>query len=97
MVEEESRHHVKVLPFEKGGEFTSIAFHRYLSTLGIQRELANTGTPSEIEVVERKNCTLVEMARTMLTHHNLPPFLLGKPLLLLFTSRMDPRLLLFLR
>ena len=39
---------------------------------GIRRELANTGSPWENGVVERKNRTVVEMTRTMLEHRELP-------------------------
>ena len=42
---------------------------------GIRQEFANTGTPSENGVVERKNRIVLEMARSMLAHRSLPPSL----------------------
>ena len=62
---------VKTVRADKGGEFTSSEMGRFCRDRGIKREFANTGTPSENGVVERKNRTVVEMARTMLTSRNL--------------------------
>ena len=42
---------------------------------GVRQEFANTGTPFENGVVERKNMTVLEMARSMLAHRSLPPLL----------------------
>ena len=71
-VEKESGKQVKALCADKGGEFTSNAFVRFCTENGIRRELANTGSPWENGVVERKNMTVVEMTRTMLEHWELP-------------------------
>ena len=71
-VEKDSGKQVKAIRADKGGEFTSNAFIRFCTENGIRRELANTGSPWENGVVERKNRTVVEMARTMLEHRELP-------------------------
>ena len=54
---------------------SSLEFDHFLSRHGVKREFANTGTPSDNGVVERKHRTGVEMSRTMLTHSQLPQFL----------------------
>ena len=72
LVEKESGHSVKTIRADKGGEFTSGEMRKFCADKGIKREFANTGTPSENGVVERKNMTVVEMARTMLAHSHLP-------------------------
>ena len=71
-VEKDSNKQVKAIRADKGGEFTSNAFIRFCTENGICRELANIGSPWENGVVERKNKTIVEMARTMLEHRELP-------------------------
>ena len=63
---------MKTVRVDKGGEFTSSEMGRFCKDRGIKREFANIGTPSKNGVVERKNWTVVEMARTMLTSRNLP-------------------------
>ena len=68
MVEKESGHSIKLICSDKGGEYLSHKFDHHLEAHGIRRELANTSTPSENGVVERKNRTLVEIACTMLAH-----------------------------
>ena len=72
MVEKETGNLVKTVRADKGGEFTLGEMQEFCAEKGIQREFANTGTPSENGVVERKNRTVVEMARTMLAHRSLP-------------------------
>lgn len=71
-IEKDSGKQAKAIRANKGGEFTSNAFIRFCTEHGIRRELANTGSPWENVVVERKNRTVVEMARAMLEHRELP-------------------------
>lgn len=72
-IEKDSNKQVKTICADKGGEFTSNAFIRFCTENGIHgRELANTGSPWENGVVEWKNRTVIEMARTMLKHRELP-------------------------
>ena len=73
--EKESGYTLKAVRSDHGSEFTSHGFVDFCSEFGIRRELANVGTPSENGVVERKNQTVVEMARTLLEHRSLPRFL----------------------
>ena len=57
---------------DKGGEFNSNAMMQLCRDNGIKQEFANTGTPSKNGVVECKSWMVVEMAQTMLIHHNGP-------------------------
>ena len=72
LTQKESGQLLKTLRADKGGEFTSNAMMQLCRDHGIKQEFANTGTPSENGVVECKNRTVVEMARTMLAHRNVP-------------------------
>ena len=63
---------VKALRTDNGGEFTSLEFQRYCKAHGIRQQLTTTHTPSQNGVAERKNRTIMEMARAMLEHSSLP-------------------------
>jgi transposase InsO family protein len=62
----------KVLRTDRGGEYMSIEFEEYLDAEGIQRNRTAPYTPQQNGVAERKNRTLVEMARCMLIDAKLP-------------------------
>lgn len=47
-------------------------FDRFCEENGIRRHFSTLRTPQQNEVVERKNRTVVEMAKTMLKDANLP-------------------------
>lgn len=72
MVEKEKDLKVITLLSDNGGEFTSTDFTQFCKSEGIQRQLTTPYTPSQNGVVERKNRTIIEMARTMLEHASLP-------------------------
>lgn len=57
---------------DRGGEFTSNDFDNFCEMYGIRRELTAPYTPQKNGVAERKNRTIVEMARSMLTAAGLP-------------------------
>ena len=65
-VEKESGYYLKVLRTDRGGEFTSIEFKEFFISHGIKKELTTAYTPQQNGVAERKNITMVEMARCML-------------------------------
>ncbi|CAL5412844.1 unnamed protein product [Camellia sinensis] len=65
-VEKQSGFCVKVLRTDRGGEFLSKDFDLFCEENGIQRELTTPYTPEQNGVAERKNRTVVEMARSML-------------------------------
>jgi transposase InsO family protein len=66
MVENEMDSKIKCLRSDNGGEFTSKEFMDYCSIHGIKRQFSVARTPQQNGVVERKNMTIQEMARTML-------------------------------
>jgi transposase InsO family protein len=66
MVENEMDSKIKCLIFDNGGQFISKEFMDYCSNHGIKRKFFVARTPQHNGVVERKNRTVHEMARTML-------------------------------
>jgi transposase InsO family protein len=66
MVENEMDSKIKCLRYDNGGEFTSKEFMDYCNSHGIKRKFFVSRTPQQNGVVERKNRTIQEMARTML-------------------------------
>jgi hypothetical protein len=66
MVENEMDSRIKCLRSDNGGEFTSKEFMDHCSSHGIKRQFSVARTPQQNGVVERKNRTVQEMARTML-------------------------------
>jgi hypothetical protein len=66
MVENEMVSKIKCLRYDNGGEFTSEEFMDYCNIHGIKRQFFVGRTPQHNGVVERKNMTMQEMARTML-------------------------------
>ena len=63
---------IKILRSDNGGEYISKEFNQYLVSHGISRQLTIPNTPELNGVAERVNRTIVEMARSMLYHANLP-------------------------
>ncbi|MCO5564348.1 hypothetical protein L7F22_018008 [Adiantum nelumboides] len=72
MVEKEKDLKVKSIRSDRGGEFLSENFARWCKSEDIRRQLTTPYTPSQNGVVERKNRTIMEMARAMLAHASLP-------------------------
>ena len=71
LVERQSKHKLKALRTDNGGEYTSNAFEKYLRDEGIRHERTVPKTPQQNGVAERLNRTLVESARSMLLDANL--------------------------
>ncbi len=57
---------------DNGGEYLSKEFQAYLASNGIEHQLTVPHSPQQNGVAERLNRTLVESARAMLSHSNLP-------------------------
>jgi transposase InsO family protein len=57
---------VKKIRSDKGSEFKNLQVEEYLEEEGIKHEFSAPYTPQQNGVVERKNRTLLDMARTML-------------------------------
>jgi transposase InsO family protein len=66
MVENEMDSKIKCLRSDNGGEFTSKEFMDYFRRHGIKRKFSIARTPQQNGVVERKNKTVHEMARTIM-------------------------------
>ena len=59
---------------DHGGEFENHGFESFCNKHGYGYIFSALRTPQQNEVVERKNCTLKEMSRTMLCENNLPKY-----------------------
>ena len=71
-VEKQSGLSLKVLRTDRGGEYTSNEFADFCKNQGIKHQLTASYSPQQNGVSERKNRTIVEMARSMLKGKNLP-------------------------
>nr|GEZ20197.1 retrovirus-related Pol polyprotein from transposon TNT 1-94 [Tanacetum cinerariifolium] len=60
---------------DNGTEFKNKTLTKFFDEVGITQQFFAARTPQQNGVVERRNRTLVEAARTMLTFANLPSFL----------------------
>nr|GEZ60919.1 retrovirus-related Pol polyprotein from transposon TNT 1-94 [Tanacetum cinerariifolium] len=61
---------------DNGTEFKNKNLAKFFDEVGITQQFSDARTPQQNDVVEKRNRTLVEAARTMLTFANLPSFLL---------------------
>ena len=66
LVEKQSNKQIKMLRTDRGGEYLSNRFRDYCKEKGIRRQLTIRYSPQQNGVAERKNRTIVEMARSML-------------------------------
>ncbi|GJQ95591.1 retrovirus-related pol polyprotein from transposon TNT 1-94 [Tanacetum coccineum] len=57
---------------DKGIEFLNKTLYAYFKEEGIEHQTSTPQTPEQNDVVERRNCTLVEAARMMLSASKLP-------------------------
>ena len=72
LVENQSGLHIKVLTTNRGGECMSKEFLHFCIENGIHKQFTTRYTPQKNGVAERKNRTIVDMARSMLKAKNLP-------------------------
>ncbi|KAJ4812770.1 polyprotein [Rhynchospora pubera] len=72
LVENESGYYIKALRTDRGGEFTSNEFQNFCETHGIRRPMTVPRSPQQNGIVERKNRTILNMARTMLKRKSMP-------------------------
>nr|GFA68597.1 retrovirus-related Pol polyprotein from transposon TNT 1-94 [Tanacetum cinerariifolium] len=66
---------VIIIRTDNGTEFKNQVLKEYFDTVGISHQLSSVRTPQQNVVVERRNRTLVEPARTMLIFSRAPLFL----------------------
>jgi transposase InsO family protein len=63
---------LKAIRSDNGAEFRNASFDEFCFEHGIDQQFSALHIPQQNGVVERKNRTLVEMARTMLDEHGTP-------------------------
>ncbi|GKD97034.1 retrovirus-related pol polyprotein from transposon TNT 1-94 [Tanacetum coccineum] len=66
---------IRNIRIDNGTEFVNQTLRDYYEQVGISQETSVVRTPQQNDVVERRNCTLVEAARTMLLYAKAPLFL----------------------
>ena len=59
---------IKALRAGKGGDYLSNEFQYFLKESGIRSEFTAAYSPQQNKASEHLNCTLVEAARSMLSH-----------------------------
>ncbi|CAA0827650.1 Gag-Pol-related retrotransposon family protein [Striga hermonthica] len=70
--EAESGKRLRVLRTDRGGEFTSVEFAAYCANQGVVRHHTAPYSPQQNGVVERRNQTVVGMARSMMKAKGMP-------------------------
>ena len=63
---------VKVFRTDRGGEFLSKEFASFCEENGIKRHLTTPYSPQQNGVIERRNRTVMEMARSLLKWMKMP-------------------------
>jgi transposase InsO family protein len=63
---------VKKISSDNGSEFKNLQVEEFLEEEGIKHEFSAPYTPQQNGVLERKNMTLIDMARTMLVDYKTP-------------------------
>jgi hypothetical protein len=63
---------LKAIRSDNGTEFKNASFNQFFLEHGVDQQFSAPRMPQQNRVVEHKNCTLVEMARTMLDEHRTP-------------------------
>jgi len=71
-VEKETRAFIQSLRTDRGGEFTSLKFISFCNENGIYKQLTAPYTPQQNGVAERKNRTIMNMVRSMLSEKRIP-------------------------
>ena len=71
---------LKKIRSDNGREFDNTNIEAYCDKVGIKHEVSAIYTPQQNGVVERKNRTLITLARTMLDKYNTPEALWAEAL-----------------
>ena len=77
-IELETNLPVRLIRSNNGTEFKNSVLNDFCTEKGISRQFSAPRTPQQNGVVERKNRTLIEAARTMLSESRLPMYLWAK-------------------
>ncbi|KAL0386396.1 UNVERIFIED_CONTAM: Retrovirus-related Pol polyprotein from transposon TNT 1-94 [Sesamum latifolium] len=76
-VENQTGRKIKALRSDRGGEYLNGEFIDYLQWNGILSQWNPPGMPQLNGMAERRNRTLLDMVRSMMSFTELPPLLLG--------------------
>ena len=71
-VENQLGKRIKAIRSDRGGEYLLGDFKDYLTLNGIVSQLTVPGTPQQNGAAERRNRTLLEMVRSMMSYSTLP-------------------------
>ncbi|CAL8152291.1 unnamed protein product [Prunus armeniaca] len=71
-VELQSGYKLNKLRSDRGGKYTSNEFNRFCDEMGMERQLTVAYSPQQNGVAERKNRTIVEMAKCMMFDKSMP-------------------------
>jgi transposase InsO family protein len=71
-VENETGLSIKCLRIDRGGEFNGQEFEDFCKQHGIKRQLTAAYTPQQNGVAERKNRTVMNLVRSMLSEKKIP-------------------------
>nr|GEV81550.1 Gag-Pol polyprotein [Tanacetum cinerariifolium] len=77
---------VIIIRIDNGTEFKNQTLKEYLDSVGISHQVSSVRTPQQNGVVERRNKTLIEAARTMLIFSRTPLFLWAEAIA---TTKLD--------
>ena len=69
-VEKEIGKFLMCLRSNRGGEFTSRDFEVFCNNRGIKRETSSLRTPPQNGIVERRNRSVIDCARTLMMENN---------------------------
>lgn len=72
LVEKQVGHAIKRLRIDGGCEYTSIEFSQFCEKEGIEHEVIKPYTPQHNGIFERKNRSILNMARSMLKAKKMP-------------------------
>ncbi|GKF55754.1 putative ribonuclease H-like domain-containing protein, partial [Tanacetum coccineum] len=72
MIQRNLKAQVIIVRTDRGTEFLNKTLHAYFKEEGIEHQTSTPRTPEQNGVVERRNRTLVEAARMMLSASKLP-------------------------
>ncbi|GJU51920.1 retrovirus-related pol polyprotein from transposon TNT 1-94 [Tanacetum coccineum] len=78
MIQVRLKETVRRIRTDNGTEFVNQTLREYYEKVGISHETSVARSPQQNGVVERRNRTLIEAARTMLIYAKAPLFLLGR-------------------
>ena len=69
-VEKETGKSLKCLRLDRGGEFTSHEFEMFCNDRGIKRQTFAPKTPPQNGIIERRNRSVMDYARTLMMEKN---------------------------